>query len=293
MELQVALKQIAGLVTLYKTQFTVRYMTLSLHSPENKIFLLFTHVFSHKHASLWPVHTLMGPEQSHLSVHFLGMQLCLYPYLQTKRYLISLFLWVSPSFQTFLIKNREAKAGIPRGPTWHRSTEPPAQTFWGSRAPVLFDLVEASSSVPWRKERQLVRLLDCTGVWSWGSPRSRTHWVVGMQGILTPFWYIEIGGTLGNYLGKRAPERTVVWPGQDMIMKPWREHCLLPITTALSRPQFPFYCSGVRAFPIGLRTHFNSVLTILTLSCWKQLGCHKNHTFLNVNLHRIKPLFSF
>lgn len=127
-----------------------------------------------------------------------------------------LFLWVSPSFQTFLIKNKGAKVGIPGVPTSRRSTEPQAQTFWGSHAPVLFDLVEASSSVPWRKERQLVRLLDWAGVWRRGSPWSRTHWVVGMQGILNPSWYFSNGGTLRNYPGERVPERTVVWRGQDM-----------------------------------------------------------------------------
>lgn len=60
------------------------------------------------------------------------------------------------------------------------------------------------------------------------------HWVAGTQGILELSWYFGIVGTLRNYLGERALERTAVWRGQDMTMKSRREHCLLTITTALS-----------------------------------------------------------
>lgn len=60
MELHVAPEQIPRLVTWYKTQFTLRCVTLSLCSPQIN-FIFTPHVSSHRHANLWPLHTLMGP----------------------------------------------------------------------------------------------------------------------------------------------------------------------------------------------------------------------------------------
>lgn len=48
---------------------------------------------------------------------------------------------------------KKAKGWIPNVHTWHKSIKPLVPTFWGSHVPRLFDLAEASSSVPCGKER--------------------------------------------------------------------------------------------------------------------------------------------
>ena len=53
----------------------------------------------------------------------------------------------------FWQRGKKAKGWIPNVHTWHRSIKPLVPTFWGSHVPRLFDLAEASSSVPCGKER--------------------------------------------------------------------------------------------------------------------------------------------
>lgn len=67
------------------------------------------------------------------------------------------FLWslYPPRLSWQRKKKKESKEWTPGVHTWHRSIKPPVLTFWGSHVPILFDLVEASLSVPCRKERQI------------------------------------------------------------------------------------------------------------------------------------------
>ena len=146
-------KGIPRFVLFSEIQFPLKYMPSSPRPPHKAKPKRF-YLYSTQASFLVPEQKLVCPSLTHSRPVFTWNSIP-WPLLlaANKDKLEFPFLWLLYPPGLFWQRGKKAKGWIPNVRTWHKSIKPLVPTFWGSHVPRLFDLAEASSSVPCGKER--------------------------------------------------------------------------------------------------------------------------------------------
>lgn len=209
-----ALKRISRLTTQYKTQFTLRYMTLSILFPKIKLYLHLAHEPSHSLCdSLWPPNTLLDPEQPYgeFSSSWNTAVLWLLSLITDQDTLslhfpFSLFILLDSSDEEQGDGSREVSQGyLPDTEVQNHRPRLFGEVMLQD-SPIELEPIQVS---PGERRDRLVRLLDCAGVWRWGPPQAEP------TGSWESFLGFQYWRNTQELSGGRVLERSVLWRGQD------------------------------------------------------------------------------